>query len=547
MSDRALTIAVLLIAAAVTSQAAPLPAQTTDWRSHGGSDTNHRFAPLRRIHRGNVGRLVLRRAFQTGTARLGGLLATPLVADGVLHMTTPYNSLIAWDLRTGRERWRYEHRLGEFQSCCGPTNRGAALAGDLVLMGTLDARLVALDAGTGAVRWEVEDSDPDSAYAITMAPLVVGGSVIVGASGAEYATRGRLTAYDVRTGQRLWRFHTVPSPDEGGWWGRWSDTTSGGDRLGRDIAQERSDSARYADAWRTGGGTVWTTPAYDAELGLIYFGTGNPVPEYDGSVRPGDNLYTVSLVALDVATGQLRWYHQYVPHDEWDHDVPNPPILFRAGGRKLVAQATKMGWVYVLDATDGSLVRRSAPLVPQESLFARPTAGGIRRAPGAAGGANWQPSALDPVSGTMYVPMLHLPMVFKTFDEPRISGRVYRRGSEDLLPGEPWFGTLSAVELGTGRIAWTVRADSAGFGGALRTAGDLVFAGDGHGWFRAFDARTGAALWEFYCGAGVNAPPVTFELEGEQFVAVAAGGSFYDGKLGDTVLVFGLPQVWRQR
>lgn len=372
MPDRAVTVAVLLMAGAVTSPAAPLRAQTTEWRRHGGSDANHRFAPLGRIHRGNAGRLVLRRAFQTGSARLSGLLATPLVADGALYMTTPYNSLIAWDLRTGRERWRYEHRLGAFHSCCGPTNRGAALAGDVVLMGTLDARLVALDAGTGAVRWEVEDSDPDSAYAITMAPLAAGGSVIVGASGAEYATRGRLTAYDVRTGRRLWRFHTVPSPEEGGWWGHWSDTTSGGDRLGRRIARERSDSARYADAWRTGGGAVWTTPAYDAELGLIYFGTGNPVPEYDGSVRPGDNLYTVSLVALEAATGRLRWYHQYVPHDEWDLDVPNPPILFRIGGRKLVAQATTMGWVYVLDAIDGSLVRRTASLVPQEALFAPP-------------------------------------------------------------------------------------------------------------------------------------------------------------------------------
>ena len=521
-------------------------AQDAGWPFHGRDPGNQRYSPLAQIDARNVARLVPRRLFQTGTARQHGFIATPIVMDGVMFVTTPFSSLIAWDLRTGRERWRYEHKLGPFQDCCGPTNRGAAVSHGLVFFGTLDAHLVALDGQTGQVRWDVVDSDADSAYTITMAPQVAGDLVIVGASGAEYATRGRLTAYDARTGERRWRWHVVPSPEEGGWWGSWAERTPWGDSLYRNIATERADSARYMEAWRTGGGAVWTTPAYDSASGLLYAGTGNPAPEYDPSRRPGDNLYTVSIVAIEAATGKLRWFHQYMPHDPGDYDAANPPILADMGGRRVVMHASKTGHVMVLDALTGAPVSRSSALVPQERMMDVPTVEGVRRAPGAAGGADWHPSAWSPRTGLMYVPLLHLPMTFTTFDETPTAGRLYRRGTEDLIPGDSVWTDLDAVDLRTGRLAWRSRIHGGDFrSGVLVTAGDLVFAAGERGTVRALDARTGRVLWSYDCGALVNAPPITVQVDGEQFVIVVAGGSNYSGGWGNAVMVFGLPRPWR--
>lgn len=537
----------LLLAALALAAGSPSFAQDAGWPYHGHDLGNQRFSPLRGIHAGNVGTLVPRRIFQTGTARQHGFVATPIVADGVMYVTTPFSSLIAWDLRTGRERWRYEHKLGTFIDCCGPTNRGAAVAHGLVIFGTLDAHLVALDATSGAVRWDVEDSDADSAYSITMAPQVVGDLVLVGASGAEYATRGRLTAYDVRSGERRWRWHAVPSPEEGGWWGRWVERSPWGDVLGRDIATERADSATYADAWRTGGGAIWTTPAYDAASGLVFVGTGNPTPEYDATRRPGDNLYTASIVALEAATGRLRWYHQYLPHDPGDYDAANPPIVVDVAGRRVVAHASKTGHVMLLDALNGEPVRRTQALVPQFQMMAAATQDGIRRAPGAGGGADWHPSAYSPATGLMYVPMLHMPMKFTTFDEVPAAGRLYRRGTEATIPGDSVWTDLAAVDLASGRVAWADRLHGADLrSGALATAGGLVFTGGDTGWVRALDARSGKVLWEYHCGAMVNAPPTMVRIDGVEYLIVVAGGSNYEGAWGSAVIVFGLPERWRQ-
>lgn len=536
----------LLIALAAAVPAGAQSAPAAEWPSYGRDGTNQRFSPLARVTAANVHRLVLRQVFQSGIAKISGWQTSPIVTGGRMYVSTPFSQVIAYDLATSREAWRYDPKLGDWTSCCGPVNRGVAVAGGRVFLATLDARVIALDAATGEERWSVQDSPADSAYAFTMAPLVVGNLVIVGTSGAEYPTRGRVTAYDVATGERKWRWFAVPSPEEGGWWGRWATTTSSGDDLGRDIARERADSARYPDAWRIGGGAVWTTPAHDPALGLIYLGTGNPVPEYDASVRPGDNLYTSSLVALEAATGTLRWYHQYSPHDRWDYDVPNPPVLFTLGGRRLVAQGTKSGWVYVLDAATGALVRRSEPLVAQDNLWATPTRDSVFRAPGAAGGANWYPSAYSPALARLFVPAVHMPMKEFTGEETAEKGRIYRLGGEALVPKQATWTVLSAVDVATGRIAWSHRSDSTAaptLGGALATAGGLVFMGEEAGWFRAFDARTGTVLWEFHAGAVVNAPPVSYELDGEQFIAVAAGGDFYNGGYGDALLIFGLPKA----
>jgi glucose dehydrogenase len=536
----------------LTALAAPVACQELthplagEWPSYGRDYTNQRYSPLTGINRGNVARMVPRRVFQTGTARVNGLIASPIIHEGTMYLSTPYNQVIAWDLKSGRTKWRYEYKLGPSIPCCGPTNRGVAIGGGRVVMGTLDARAVALDAATGELAWEAEEASPDSAYAITMAPLVVGDLVIVGTSGAEYATRGRVTAYDLKTGERRWRWFAIPSPEAGGWWGRWSDTTPAGDRLPRDIAREHADSARYADAWRIGGGSVWTTPAYDPKRGLIFFGVGNPVPEYDASVRPGDNLYTVSIVALEAATGRLRWYHQYIPHDIWDYDAANPPVLMTSGGRELVAHAGKVGWVYFLDRDTGELVRRSEALVPQQNLFVPPSPEGVWRSPGAAGGSDWHPSAWSPLTGLLYVPAVHFPMLFKSFHQEPAAGQDYRGGNEaELAKPDAGWSTLAAVDPLTGKIRWQTRtAPLSTLGGALATGGGLVFAGDQGGWFRAYDQRNGKVLWEFMCGAGVNAPPVAFEQDGETWIAVAAGGSFYDGGFGDAVFVFGLPKPW---
>lgn len=535
-----LLLLAVLGAGSLTAQAR----HATEWPTHGGDYSNQRYSPLTQITTRNVGRLVLREMVQTGTERLNGLLTTPIVDGGVMYLTTPFNQLLAWDLHEHRLRWRYEHKLGNYIPCCGPTNRGAAVGHGLVYMATLDAQVVAVDAVSGQLRWSVQDSDPDSAYSFTLAPLVVGDLVIVGTSGAEYATRGRITAYDARTGERRWRWYTIPSPEEGGWWGKWSPTSPWGDTLPRDLAREHADSARYGEAWKLGGGSVWTTPAYDPQSGLLYFAIGNPTPEYDADARPGDNLYTVSLVALEATTGRLRWFHQYLPHDEWDFDAANPPVLFRQKERALLAHAGKTGWVYIVDATTGAPVRRSEPFSTQENLFVRPTPEGVRRAPGAAGGADWHPSAYSPPLGLFFVPASHFPMRFRHFDQSAEAGKDYRGGTEEEIKDEPTWNTLSAVDLATGKIRWEHRdaPPVSSAGGALATAGNLVFSGDGQGWFHAYDARDGRELWRFFCGAGINAPSISFTVNGQQFVAVAAGGSFYSGNLGAAILIFGLPR-----
>ncbi len=260
-------------------------------------------------------------------------------------------------------------------------------------------------------------------------------------------------------------------------------------------------------------------------------------------MRPGDNLYTVSIVALEATSGKLRWFHQYLPHDEWDFDAANPPVLLSLQGRRLLAHAGKTGWVYLLDAETGAPVRRSEPFTAQENLFVRPTAEGVRRSPGAAGGADWHPSAYSPPLGLLYVPASHFPMRFRHIAQVAEAGKDYRGGTEEEIKGEPTWNTLTAVDVVTGEIRWQHRDDPpvTSAGGALVTAGNLVFSGDGLGWFHAYDARDGRELWRFFCGAGINAPAISFTVDGKQLVAVAAGGSFYSGNLGAAVMIFGLP------
>ena len=518
--------------------------QSGDWLMYGHNYWNNRYSPLAQISTSNVRGLVPRMVFQTGIEKLGSFETTPVVVNGVMYVTTPYNTAIAYDLRTGKQLWRYEHKLGTTIFCCGPNNRGVAIGNGVVYMATLDAQLVALDQTTGKVKWVTQTGDPAFGYSQTMAPLLVGDKVILGTSGAEYGIRGFVDAYNATTGARVWRWYTIPSPQEGGWWGKWVRTTPEGNNLNRDIAKEKADSARYADAWMNGGGSMWMTPAYDPETATLYVGIGNPSPDLDGAIRPGDNLWTESIVALEANTGKFKWGYQTVPHDVWDLDAVSPPVIVMLGGKKAIVHAGKTGWVYVLDAATGRLIRKSDAFVPQENMFALPTPEGTRMLPGANGGQEWSPVTIHPDLGYAYTVGLHQPMHYKTHYSPYEKGRLWLGSAFVAIPGEAQWGNVSAVDLNTGRIAWQVKTDEEMIGGATATAGGLVFTGEQNGWFKAYDAKTGAVLWKFFCGAGVNSAPSVFSVDGEQFIAVAAGGNAQVGSpLGDAIFVFALPKA----
>jgi PQQ-dependent dehydrogenase (methanol/ethanol family) len=453
--------------------------------------------------------------------------------------------VIALDAATGARKWEYAPSLSTTVHCCGPVNRGVALYGGRVYVGTLDGRLVALDARNGKEVWEERVGDNERGYALDAAPVAADGKVIIGISGAEYGIRGYVSAYDAGTGKLAWRFYTIPSPEEGGWWGRWATTDAFGTDLPRDIARERADSGKYADAWKTGGGSMWQAPAIDRELGLVIFSVGNASPDLDGAKRPGDNLYTNSIVALDLRTGRLKWYFQELPHDVWDLDATSPVVLVDvpdSAGHPVhaVAEAGKTGWVYVLDRATGKPIRRSDAFVPQENMFAHPTPDGIRMLPGANGGSEWSPTAYSPATGFLYVLGLHQPMYYKVKSQP-LEPPAFWLGGAFYGTGEPQYGLFSAVDLRTGRIAWQNRVRDPMIGGALATAGGLVFTGTKDKQFLAFDARTGRQLWSYQADAGVNAPPVTYAVGNRQFVVVAAGGNYQiNAPRGDAILAFAL-------
>jgi alcohol dehydrogenase (cytochrome c) len=528
-------------------------AASGDWLMYGGNYWNDRYSPLKTITTANVRSLVPRMVFTHGAERLGSFETTPIVVGGIMFITspaTPNNIVRAFNLRTSRMVWQYEHKNAAVSTaCCGPNNRGVAVAGGSVFLGTLDGQLVALDQQTGKEKWAVQVGDPAAGYTETMAPLVIGDMVIIGTSGAEYGIRGFVKAYNAASGAAMWTWYTLPDPQHGGWWGKWSKTTWEGDDLHRDIAKEKADSAKYADAWQHGGGSMWMTPAYDPDTKTLFVAIGNPSPDLDGAIRPGDNLWTESVVAISATDGEFKWGYQEVPHDVWDLDAVSPPAIATVGGRKAVVEAGKTGFVYVLDAGTGKLIRRSAAFVPQQYMYAQPTPEGTFMLPGANGGEEWSPIAVHRELGYAYTVGLHQPMHYKTHYAPWENGRLWLGSAFVRIPdaqggfsGE--YGNVNAIDLNTGKIVWSVKTDLPMMGGATATEGGLVFTGEGNGWFKAYDARTGAVLWQFYCGAGVNAAPSVFDLDGEEFVAVAAGGNFQISyPLGNSVFVFGLPKA----
>jgi alcohol dehydrogenase (cytochrome c) len=506
--------------------------------------TNSRFYPGDQINTRNVS--TLRPAFVFQTDMLESMETSPIVVNGLMFITTAYNHVYAIDAVTGKEYWHYKHKMGPVTTfCCGPGNRGVAVYGDLLYMGTLDAKLVALDARTGQLKWVTDVADPEKGYSETMAPVVVDNKVLIGAGGGEYGVRGFVKAFDANDGKLLWTFYTIP---ERGQEGVWATHDATGRDLRRDIAKEKTDlAAKGGDFYQTLGGAVWTSPAIDRKARTIYFTTGNPSPDLYGAYRPGDNLHTDSIVAIDLDTGAYKAHFQYIPHDVWDLDAASPVILTEAKDQsgKVVPVAIhggKTGHVYVHSRNDLSLIRLSEAMIPQENMWVLPTPQGVRMLPGANGGVEWSPMAVNPKLHMAYAANLHQPMTYQVEEANYPGGdKLWLGGAFKTIPGEEQWGRLAAVDLDSGKLVWKADTEQPLIGGVLATGGNLVFTGEGNGYVNAFDAQTGKKLWSFQCGAGVNAPPTAYMVNGKQYIAVAAGGNAQlNFKRGNSVVVFAL-------
>lgn len=503
-----------------------------------------RYYPARQINASNVHRLRPAWIFQTEVVE--SMETSPIVVNGIMYVTTSFNHVYALDARTGQEIWHYQQNLEPATApCCGPNNRGVAVYGDMVYMGTLDSKLVALDAKTGKQVWESQIADPLKGYSETMAPTAVNGKILIGTNGGEFGIRGFVKAFDAKTGGLLWTFNTIPENSVGVWA---THDATGRDML-RDIAAEKAALAANGDPYETLGGGVWQNPAVDQELNRIFFVVGNPSPDLDGSLRPGDNLYTDSLVSVDLDTGQYVCHFQYIAHDVWDLDAVSPPILIdvlddEGNAVPGLLHGGKTGHVYVHDRRDCSLIRFSEAMVPQEDVWTLPTADGARMLPGANGGVEWSPMAIDPDLRLTYAINLHQPMTYTVESAPYPGGtKLWLGGSFDVIPEEEQWGNVTAVAYDTGKILWQVKTEQPMIGGVLATAGGLVFTGEGNGQFKAYDSATGSLLWSFQAGAGVNAPPSSYTVEGKQYVVVAAGGNTQlNYKRGNNIIAFTLAE-----
>jgi PQQ-dependent dehydrogenase (methanol/ethanol family) len=500
-----------------------------------------RYYPNRQINTSNVHKL--RPAWMFQTEVKDSFETSPIIINGIMYFTTAFNHVYAVDARTGEQLWHFKHKMGPVTVyCCGPNNRGVAVAGDRVFMATLDAKLLALDAKTGQLVWETQIADPELGYSETMAPTAVGDKILIGTNGGEYGIRGFVKAYNAKDGKLLWTFHTIPEKSVG----VWATHDATGRDMKRDINKEKADLARIGDPYKTLGGGVWQNPAVDLETNRLYFVVGNPSPDLDGSLRPGDNLYTDSLVSVDLNTGAYVCHFQYIAHDVWDLDAVSPPVITTVRGRdgaavKGVLHAGKTGHIYVHNANDCSLIRYSEAMVPQENMWVLPTKDGARMLPGANGGVEWSPIAIDPSKSLAYAINLHQPMTYHVESTPYPKGKLWLGGAFKVIPAEEQWGNVTAVDYDTGKIKWQVKTQQPMIGGILATSGGLAFAGEGNGLFKAYDSETGAVLWKFQAGAGVNAPPSSYTVDGKQYIVVAAGGNTQlDYKRGNTLIAFSL-------
>ncbi len=507
-----------------------------------GNYAQTRYYPARQINVDNVRQLRPAWIFQTEIVE--SMETTPIVVNGIMYVTTSFNHVYALDAKTGEQIWHHKHKMGPITTyCCGPNNRGVAAYGNKVYMGTLDAKLVALDAKTGKLVWEQQIADPELGYSETMAPTAVNGKILIGTNGGEYGIRGFVKAYDAETGKLVWTFHTIPEDSIG----VWATHDATGRDMKRNIEAEKAALKKLGDPYKTLGGGVWQNPAVDLARNRVYFVVGNPSPDLDGSIRPGDNLYTDSLVAVNLETGEYVCHFQYIAHDVWDLDAVSPPILVkvRDGSGSLVdglLHGGKTGHVYVHNRDDCSLIRHSKAMVPQEGMWSLPTKDGQRMLPGANGGVEWSPMTVDEKLGLVYAINLHQPMTYHVESTPYPEGKLWLGGAFKVIPGEEQWGNVAAVDYNTGEIRWKVKTQQPMIGGILATAGGLVFTGEGNGQFKAYDSANGNVLWKFQAGAGVNAPPASYTVDGKQYIVVAAGGNVQlNYKRGNNIIAFTLP------
>ena len=517
-------------------------ADAKTWIHPNGSYEQTRFYPGSQINAGNVAKM--KPAFVFQTAVLESMETAPIVVDGVMFLTTSFNHVYAIDAVTGEEFWHYKHKLGPIVTvCCGNNNRGVAIEGGKLFMGTIDAKLVALDAKTGKLLWETQIADPEKGYSETMAPAVVDGKVLIGTNGGEYGVRGFVKAFNSADGKLLWTFYSIP---ETGHEGVWAPNDATGRDMHRDIAAEKAAFAKDSSFYQTLGGGVWMTPAIDKKTRTVFFVAGNPSPDLYGAIRPGDNLYTNSMVAVDLDKGTYKWHFQYIAHDVWDLDAVSPPILTQAKDKSgkmvdVVIHGGKTGHIYVHERNTGKLIRFSEAMIPQENMWVLPTAQGARMLPGANGGVEWSPMAYDAKSRLAIALNLHQPMTYHVEASKYPGGKLWLGGAFKAIASEKQWGRVSAVNIDTGKVAWKLDTPEPLIGGGLATAGGLFFFGEGNGNFNALDSKSGKKLWSFNCGAGANAMPVSYMVGNKQYVAMGCGGNTQlDFKRGNSLFVFSL-------
>jgi len=535
-----LVVAVLLVAASyrldaqVTSDRILRAAEEPqNWLTYSGGYSSQRYSLLKQIDTSTVKNLELKWMFQNQV--FGPWETSPLVVDGVMYLTQRPNDVIALDAKSGRVFWQYRYtNSGRQQVCCGAQNRGVAILGDTLFMGTLDAHLVALDAKNGKPLWNVLVADDKLAYSVTLAPLVVKDKVIVGVGGAEYGIRGFVAAYDPKNGKELWRFYTIPGKGEPG-----SESWSG-------------------QAWEHGGGSVWVTGSYDPALNLTYWGVGNPGPDWNPDQRPGDNLYTDSVVALDADTGKLKWHYQFTPNDAYDYDSVQVPVLadlmWKGSLTKAMLWGNRNGNFYVLDRETGKFLS-GTPFVKVTWMngfdeggrpIQTPQPAGMPTYPGVQGGTNWYSPSYSPRTGLFYLsawenygsvyrkePVEYEPgrrfnggagaTVKPVPDAPVMPGAAAARPSINTWTNLVGNGAVIAIDPKTGQPKWKFQMYDVTDAGILTTAGDVLFTGGREGYFHALDARTGTVLWKAALGGAIMSAPVTYSVDGKQYVIVNSG------------------------
>ena len=515
-----------VFAAMAVSAAAQVPFQRIvnaggepgNWLTYSGNLEAHRFSPLTQITPGNVAGLKPLWIYQANDS---GFETSPVVVDGIMYITLPSMGVSALDARTGRTLWHWERPLPRDLKTLGfgRVNRGVAVLDDMVYVGTLDAHLVALDAKSGAVRWDTEVADYKLGHCITSAPLAVRDRIVTGISGGEAGIRGFVDAYDAKTGKRVWRFWTIPGPGEPG------------------------HESWIGDSWEHGGGSTWVTGSYDADTDTVYWGVGNPGPDWNGDERSGDNLYTCSLVAIDAKTGKLRWHFQFTPHDTHDWDATEIPVLIettvRGQMRKVVAMANRNAFYYLLDRSTGEFLHGSPYAKqtwakglddggrPQMIPGMEPSENGTLVYPSLQGATNWFSPSYSPIAKTLYVPVREMGAYYYKSEAEYKPGTFFGGGGERALAGDKAYGAIRALDASNGKMKWEFRLLSPPWAGVLSTGGGLVFGGSNEGNFYALDGATGKPLWDFQTGGGIAANPVSFLVDGKQRVAIAAGHALF--------------------